>query len=394
MNIKTVPISSIKVNPNNPRLIKDDKFAKLVQSIKDLPQMLDIRPIVVNSDMVVLGGNMRLKACKEAGLKEVPIIIADNLTEDQQREFLIKDNLSGGEWDWQMIANDWDAEQLDEWGLDVPEFEGEELEAFEDEFEVPDGGIDTDIVLGDLFEIGEHRLLCGDSGIVENLDKLMNGNKVDLIFTDPPYGMKYKPNHSKKREGNYNGAGYHNVKEQEMIIGDDEDYDPSFLMEYFKYCKEQFWWGADYYAEKIPNRQKGNFQVWNKRYGIEDIDFNTSHFEIVWSKQSHLKEIINIKWFGIQGTEKQDIRNRIHPTQKPIQLPSWYLDNYGKGVVIVADFYLGSGSTMVASHQLNRKCYGMELDPKYCQVIVDRMLKLDPTLTIKRNGIEYVNTAE
>jgi hypothetical protein len=122
MKSKSVKLSEIKVNPNNPRLIKDDKFAKLVQSIKDLPQMLAIRPIVVNSDMVVLGGNMRLKACKEAGLKEVPIIIADNLTEDQQREFLIKDNVSGGEWDWSMIANEWDADQLEEWGLDVPDW--------------------------------------------------------------------------------------------------------------------------------------------------------------------------------------------------------------------------------------------------------------------------------
>ena len=125
MKIQTVKISEVKANPNNPRLIKDDKFAKLVQSIKDLPQMLDIRPIVVNKDMIVLGGNMRLKACKEAGLKEIPIIIADNLTEEQQREFLIKDNTSGGEWDWQMIANDWDAEQLDAWGLDVPSFEAD-----------------------------------------------------------------------------------------------------------------------------------------------------------------------------------------------------------------------------------------------------------------------------
>jgi ParB-like chromosome segregation protein Spo0J len=125
MKTKIVKISDVKINPNNPRLIKDDKFAKLVQSIKDLPQMLDIRPIVVNSDMVVLGGNMRLKACKEAGLKQVPIIIADNLTEDQQREFLIKDNVSGGEWDWLMIANDWDAEQLEEWGLDIPIFQSE-----------------------------------------------------------------------------------------------------------------------------------------------------------------------------------------------------------------------------------------------------------------------------
>ena len=123
MNIQTVKISEVKANPNNPRLIKDDKFAKLVQSIKDLPQMLDIRPIVVNKDMIVLGGNMRLKACKEAGLKEVPIIIADNLTEEQQREFLIKDNTSGGEWDFEMLANEWDVEQLEEWGLDVPNFD-------------------------------------------------------------------------------------------------------------------------------------------------------------------------------------------------------------------------------------------------------------------------------
>ena len=117
-------ISDVKVNPNNPRLIKDDKFAKLVQSIKDLPQMLAIRPIVVNTDMVVLGGNMRLKACKEAGLKEVPIIIADNLTEEQQREFLIKDNVSGGEWDWSLLQ-EWDTQELEKWGLDVPIFETE-----------------------------------------------------------------------------------------------------------------------------------------------------------------------------------------------------------------------------------------------------------------------------
>jgi hypothetical protein len=117
--IKT-KLSEVKLNPNNPRLIKDDNFKKLVQSIKDFPEMLDIRPIVVNADMVILGGNMRFKACKEAGLKEVPIIIADNLTEEQQREFLIKDNVSGGEWDFEMLENEWDTEKLMDWGLDLP----------------------------------------------------------------------------------------------------------------------------------------------------------------------------------------------------------------------------------------------------------------------------------
>jgi len=127
-----VKISEVKLNPNNPRLIKDDKFKKLVQSIKDFPEMLNIRPIVVNKDMIILGGNMRYKACKEAGLKEVPIIIAD-LTEEKQREFLIKDNTSGGEWDWEVLANEWDAEQLEEWGLDIPNFEiDEETEQEED----------------------------------------------------------------------------------------------------------------------------------------------------------------------------------------------------------------------------------------------------------------------
>lgn len=132
MKIEIVKLSEIKSNPNNPRLIKDDKFHKLVKSIQDFPEMLKIRPIVVNADMVVLGGNMRLKACKEAGLKEVPIIKAGDLTEDQQKEFIIKDNVGFGEWDWDMIANEWDEEELGEWALDVPNFGVDDMTNNED----------------------------------------------------------------------------------------------------------------------------------------------------------------------------------------------------------------------------------------------------------------------
>jgi ParB-like chromosome segregation protein Spo0J len=134
--IKT-KLSEVKLNPNNPRLIKDDNFKKLVQSIKDFPEMLDIRPIVVNADMVILGGNMRFKACKEAGLKEVPIIVADNLTEEQQREFLIKDNVSFGDYDWSLLS-EWDSEQLEEWGLEVVGFDLDSDELGTD-FSLPDG---------------------------------------------------------------------------------------------------------------------------------------------------------------------------------------------------------------------------------------------------------------
>jgi ParB-like chromosome segregation protein Spo0J len=127
MNITTTKLTDIKSNPNNPRIIKDDKFKKLVASIKEFPQMLSLRPIVVNDDMIVLGGNMRLKACKEAGLKEVPVIKASDLNEDQQKAFIIKDNVGYGEWDWDMLANEWDAEELVEWGLDVPVFDVDDL---------------------------------------------------------------------------------------------------------------------------------------------------------------------------------------------------------------------------------------------------------------------------
>jgi len=135
--MKLTPIKDIKPNPNNPRVIKDEKFAKLVQSLKELPEMATVRPIVVNSDMIVLGGNMRLKAMREAGWKDVPIEVVD-WDEDKQRQFIIKDNVSGGEWDWEMLANQWDAEELSDWGLDLLGFDLNANELGED-FTLPDG---------------------------------------------------------------------------------------------------------------------------------------------------------------------------------------------------------------------------------------------------------------
>jgi ParB-like chromosome segregation protein Spo0J len=162
MKTETVKISEVKSNPNNPRIIKDDKFKKLVESVKTFPEMLNIRPIVVNSDMVVLGGNMRLRACKEAGLKEIPIIKADTLTPEQQSEFIIKDNVSGGEWDWDMLANEWNAEELDAWGLDVPVFAGEDEGNFDDE------GIDGKSQYGVI-------VMCESEGNQESVFKDLQG---------------------------------------------------------------------------------------------------------------------------------------------------------------------------------------------------------------------------
>jgi ParB-like chromosome segregation protein Spo0J len=155
MKTEKIAISKIKLNPNNPRLIKDDKFAKLVQSIKDFPEMLEIRPIVVNDDMVILGGNMRFKACKEAGLKEVSIIKVSGLSAEKQREFLIKDNVSGGEWDWQLL-NDWDALELESWGLDVSKFDTDYSDKNE---EIDIDSLDTEMVIKLKYTEEEYNLV-------------------------------------------------------------------------------------------------------------------------------------------------------------------------------------------------------------------------------------------
>jgi len=377
--MQRVPIGTIKNNPNNPRIIKDDKFKKLVQSIKDLPEMAEVRPVVVNTDMVVLGGNMRLKAMREAGWKDVPIQVVD-WDEDKQRQFIIKDNVSGGEWDWDMLANEWDTEELQEWGLDLPDFDNaKELEAEEDDYEMPDE-VQTDIVLGDLFEIGPHRLLCGDSTDSDAVAKLMDGQKADMVFTDPPYGIAY--DNTQRWDGivKQNGKGKRN--KGEMILGDGEPFDPSFLLAEFSYCKEIFIWGMQYYPDKLG---RGGCIVWNRKTESQK-DVPHADFELCWSKQERNK-MAWITWGGFKSKEKGE--ERLHTTQKPIELAAWFLNNWGNTNDKVFDLFLGSGSTMVASHQLNRKCYGMELDPKYCQVIVDRMLKLDPTLEVKRNGLPY-----
>ena len=149
-------VSQIKPNPNNPRLIKDDKFKKLVQSIKDFPDMLNKRPIVVNKDMIVLGGNMRLKACIEAGMKDVPVIVAD-WSEEQQREFIIKDNVSGGEWDWDILANEWDAKQVADWGLDIPDFSKQDFSDKNEEIDID--SLDSQMIIKLQYTEEEYNLV-------------------------------------------------------------------------------------------------------------------------------------------------------------------------------------------------------------------------------------------
>jgi len=362
--IQTVKINEVKPNPSNPRTIKDDKFKKLVKSIQDFPEMLKLRPLVVNSEMVVLGGNMRLKACKEAGLTEVPIIYAENLSEAQQQEFIIKDNLGYGEWNLDDLK-EWDMSDLEEWGMDIPSDAVQELEAVEDNYEIPEQ-IETDIVLGDLFEIGEHRLLCGDSTDSDAVAKLMDGQKADMVFTDPPYGMNA-----------VSKSGVLSKKYGTDILGDSDTNaaKDSFNLIYSMYPDAlHIWWGANYYSSCLPDSEC--WIVWDKNNGKSD----QTDCELAWS---------NARSVVRQFTKASEKTNRVHPTQKPVELIDWSIKRFAEKAKLIGDYFLGSGATMVASHQLKRKCYGMELDPKYCQVIIDRMRKLDDSLVIKKNGQPY-----
>jgi len=422
--IQNVPINTVKANPNNPRIIKDDKFAKLVKSINEFPQMLNLRPIVVNDDMVVLGGNMRLKACKEAGLKEISIIKASELTEQQQKEFIVKDNVGYGEWDWDDLANNWDVDELTEWGLDIPGFVNEETipEVEEDDFDVPEGGIETDIVPGDLFEIGQHKLLCGSSTETDTWEKLFQKELCDMVMTDPPYNVNY--------EG---GTGLKIMNDQ---MTNDSFY--QFLYDFYtalgSYTKSGgawYVWHADSEGANFRQAFKDSglllkqCLIWVKNalvmgrqdyhwkhepclygwkegaahYFTDDRTKTTVIEDIADYRKLSKKELLDLVKEMTSDKQKTTIihcdkpsKNDVHPTMKPIKLLAPLIENSSKIGELVADGFLGSGSTMVAAHQLKRRCYGTELDPKYCQVIVDRMINLDPTLEVKRNGQPYVKT--
>jgi DNA modification methylase len=386
--------------PKNPRLLKDDKFKKLVKSIKDDPEMLQLREVIaynLNSELIVIAGNMRLGACKELGIKEIPVkILPQDTSVEKLKAYTIKDNLGYGEWSWDDIANEWDMEQLEGWGLDLPVFDYKEIEAEEDDYEIPEV-IKTDIVIGDLFEIGEHRLLCGDSTDSDQVAKLMDGTKAEISFTSPPYNAGTTPTEIKMGKSSKYTNDDDNKSEDEYLKLLTDFTNNTLLFSEYSFVNIQSLSGnktalidflynmKSYYADTLI-WQKGNAQP-----AMANNVLN-SQYEYVHCFSHKANRAIGTKQFrgtlsNVLEINKQT-KNKIkeHNATFPIDLANYFLSNFCENSVI--DLFLGSGTTMVASQQLKRKCYGMELDPKYCQVIINRMLKLDPTLTIKRNGID------
>jgi len=399
-------IEALHLWDKNPRGITKIGFKRLKKQILKLGQY---KPLLITPDGIVIGGNMRLLTYQDLKISPlwVSIITFKKLGDtyvasiDGEIQNGVYKTIEQGMLEYALSDNDragyYEDEKLAELVIDFPELElkdynvdlgktldlGELLDQFGPEVEedkvpeIEEG--DPESKLGEVYQLGRHRLMCGDATKIEDVEKLMDGNKADVVFTDPPYGMDLdtdysqlnsnlefvKDKHLKKKTGN----------KYDKVIGDDTDYDPQHLFDMFPNVKEMFLWGGDYYYKRLPDG--GSWFVWDKR-GSEQFDkMYGSSFELLWSKNKHKRDIIRKTWAGVFGTESEDVRGRIHPTQKPIAVSTWVLDRYSKNDWNIVDLFGGSGSTLIACEQTNRTCYMMELDPKYCDVIRKRYDNFD-----------------
>ncbi len=380
MQIVEKKVSELKAYEKNPR--KNDKaVGPVAESIKEFGFKV---PIIVDKDNVIVAGHTRLKAAKKLGMKTVPCIVADDLTPEQIKAFRLADNSTAqiAEWDLELLKDELMDLDFDMslFGLEKEIKDIERIfapEIIEDEVpEVDEKNIITK--LGDIWQLGRHRLMCGDSTDKATIEKLMDGAKADMVLSDPPYGMKLDTDYSSMTSE----RSFHKGKTHNKVIGDNEDFKPELITTFFdnfNYCKEIFLFGADYFAEILPNKNNGSWLVWDKRKETQADGFG-SEFELIWSKGKHKRRILRHDWFGFFSSENaKDAQHRVHPTQKPITLLADIIKQWGQDCNIIIDLFGGSGSTLIACEQLNRTCYMLELDPKYVQVIIQRYINLKGT---------------
>lgn len=406
LKIEKIPISEIKENKKNPRTITEAQLEKLAKSLEAFPQMLEVRPIVVDKTGKIIGGNMRFAAAKKIGLTEVPVIRAESLTEEQVAEFIVKDNLPYGEWDIDELKT-WDSDKLSEWGLELPKW-AQPKEAREDNFDMPEM-VQTEIKQGDLIQIGLHRLVCGNSADMEIVNKLMAGKQLDTVFTDPPYGVDIGAKNRMLNSFQKSGRNLSDIKDDALSPEDLK----GKLLGVFRNIKAVM---SDECTVFVTAPQGGGIGmmmmmmmmmaeaeltirhvlIWKKNsptFSMGRLDYDYQHEPILmtWGKRH--------KFYG-QGQFKSSIweidkprKSKLHPTMKPVELIANAILNHTQETEIVGDFFMGSGSTMLAAHQLNRKAYGVEIMPEYCQVIIDRMLAFDNNLPVMINGEPYQKQA-
>lgn len=394
--ITMLPMSAIEINngqlkglPKNPRLIKNAKYDKLKESITNYPEMLSWRSLLVypldNGKYIIVGGNMRYRAMKELGHNEAPVFIIPKETPIEKiKAYTILDNNGFGEWDWDLLANEWETFELDDWGVDLPAFDestddedGDEGNVAEDDFDEDKDDVEPRTNKGDIWVLGEHRLMCGDSTKASMIQELLSGEKVDLYITDPPYNVAY--------EGG--------TKDALTILNDEMDDDGfrDFLVNAFMAVDSALKEGASFYIWHADS------EGYNFRYAVKHCGWLMKQC-LIWKKNAMVLGRQDYQWkhepclYGWKAgashnwysDRKQTTvlefnkpnRNAEHPTMKPIELFAYQIQNSSRKGDIVLDSFGGSGTSIIACEQLNRKCYMMELDPHYCDVIVARWEKL------------------
>lgn len=388
MEIINVSIADIAPYENNPR--KNDQAVEIVaKSIKEFGFLV---PIILDDKNVIVAGHTRIKAAIKLGMTNVPVIYTEGLTEQQIKAFRIMDNKSQdyAEWDLELLKQEfYDLENSD--SFNFTGFSTQEITEIWDK-DVEDN-FDTEkaleepkyqVKLGDIYQLGEHRLICGDATKKEDVDKLMNKEKADLLLTDPPYGIDIVKDNKKigfgdgrlgfkstQNTGTIGGGGIVPVGKHRKIIGDNKPFEPKPLLEY---GQNQIIWGGNYFATKLYDTSC--WIIWDKRGEIPSNNFVDC--EIAWTSFKKPTRLFTHKWSGLlrEGNRKEEMIKRVHPTQKPVGLHSNILKDYSNENDLIMDLYGGSGSTLIACEQTNRKCYMMELDEKYCSVILERWEKL------------------
>lgn len=368
-----IKLSKLKINPDNPRIIRDEEYLILLNSVKTSPWMLEVNSIKIDKDFTVLAGNQRVKACRELKMKEVFVTNLGHLTKEQQQEYIIKDNKHYGEWNYSMLS-EWDNEQLKEWGIEG--LEEEEIKGLIEDDYIPEVK-ESKVKRGDIWQLGEHRIMCGDSTSSDDVAKLMNGEKADISFTSPPYNAGK----------NIRGYFYENDNDNKS----NEDYIKflyDFTINTIKYSKFSFVniqmlegnkTDIIEYQYKLKNYLK-DILIWNKNIAPPHINKGTfaTKWEYVLSFSENKKgRAFPCSWQGkftnVIETENASANNyaNIHKATFPISFPSWIIEkmDFAKSVL---DVFMGTGTTLIAAEKLNRKCYGMELDQKYCDVIIER----------------------
>ena len=372
MKIENADINTIKPYENNPRKLKDSAIEKVAMSLKEYGFR---QPIVVDKDRIIVVGHTRYRASKKLGFKEVPITIADNLTPEQINAYRIADNRTAeeSEWDSELLKMEIKDLEAKDFKLDLLGFSEDQLndmlfekkQGLTDEDEVPEAPEELISKLGDIWKLGNHRVMCGDSIDYEDVHKLMNNKIADLVNTDPPYGVNYQSNMRTKSE------------KFDVIKNDDKILDITPMIDKFSKGWVFIWTTWKVIDKWLDNTKSFGFPtnmvVWHKGGGgIGDLKktFSTDYeMALVFNRGA---ELCGKRIGSVWSLQKDKAIKYKHPTQKPVELSVEAIDKTTNPKSIVMDLFLGSGSTLIACEKMDRLCYGMELDPKYCDVIIKR----------------------